>query len=75
MARRILIVGGVAAGPSAASKAARVNPGSEVILFEKGSSISYGICELPYYVSGEVDGEHLVVHTPESLQREKHVRV
>lgn len=75
LARRILIVGGVAAGPSAASKAARVNPGSEVILFEKGSSISYGICELPYYVSGEVEGEHLVVHTPESLQREKHVRV
>jgi NADPH-dependent 2,4-dienoyl-CoA reductase/sulfur reductase-like enzyme len=75
LARRILVVGGVAAGPSAASKAARVNPDAEVILFEKGRWISYGICELPYYVSGEAEGERLVVHTPETLLREKRVRV
>ena len=74
-AKRILVVGGVAAGPSAASKAARVDPAAEVILFEKGGAISYGICELPYYISGEVMGEDLVVHTPESLHREKRVRV
>jgi NADPH-dependent 2,4-dienoyl-CoA reductase/sulfur reductase-like enzyme len=73
--RRILVVGGVAAGPSAASKAARVNPDAEVVLFERGSWISYGICELPYYVSGEAEEERLVVHTPQTLRREKRVLV
>ncbi|MCK5573067.1 MAG: FAD-dependent oxidoreductase, partial [Bacteroidetes bacterium] len=73
--RRILVIGGVAAGPSAASKAARVDPRAEVMLFEQGNSVSYGICELPYYVSGEVEEQSLVVHTPESLYREKRVQV
>jgi NADPH-dependent 2,4-dienoyl-CoA reductase/sulfur reductase-like enzyme len=73
--RRICVVGGLSAGPSAAAKAARVDPSAEVILFEQGDAISYGICELPYYISGEVRGDDLVVLTPEQMQREKNVIV
>ena len=73
--RRILVVGGVAAGPSAAAKAARVDPRAEVVLIEQGEVISYAICELPYFVSGEVSESSMVVHTPESLAREKGVTV
>jgi len=73
MPRRILVVGGVAAGPSAASKAARVDPGAEVILFERGPHISYGICELPYYIAGDVPEKALVAYTPAQLKQAKRV--
>ncbi|MDD8018105.1 MAG: FAD-dependent oxidoreductase, partial [Bacteroidota bacterium] len=74
MKRRIVVIGGVAAGPSAASKAKRVNPDADVVLYEAGDFISYGVCEIPYYISGEVNGaEKLVIYTPERLQKEKGV--
>jgi NADPH-dependent 2,4-dienoyl-CoA reductase/sulfur reductase-like enzyme len=73
--KRIIVVGGVASGPSAASKAARTDPAAEVILFEEGESVSYGICEIPYYLAGDVDGKDLIVHTPESLKATRRVDV
>ena len=73
--RTILVVGGLAAGPSAASKAARTDPAARIVLFEQSEAISYGICEIPYYIGGEVREEDLVVHTAESLRREKGVDV
>ena len=73
--RRILVVGGVAAGPSAAAKAVRVDPRAEVVLFEQGEVISYAICELPYFVSNEVGEDSMVVYTPEALKSEKGVQV
>lgn len=73
--RTIVVVGGLAAGPSAASKAARTDPHARVILLEQSDAISYGICELPYYVGGTVRAEDLIVHTAESLKREKGVEV
>ncbi len=48
---RIIIIGGVAAGLSAASKAKRNNPLAEVIVYEKTQDISYGACGLPYFIS------------------------
>ncbi len=70
--RRILVVGGLAAGPSAAAKAVRVNPSAEVTLFEAGETVSYGICEAPYAISGLIpDEEKLVAYTPEHLRSEK----
>ncbi len=75
MHRTVVVIGGVAAGASAASKAARTGTGTRVILLEQSDTISYGICEIPYYVGGEVSGEDLVIHTPESLKREKGVDV
>ncbi len=76
MKQRILVVGGVAAGPSAASKAKRVNPNAEVLLLEQGEFISYGICEVPYYIAGTVtDKQKLVPFSPSRLKQRKGVEV
>jgi NADPH-dependent 2,4-dienoyl-CoA reductase/sulfur reductase-like enzyme len=73
--RTIVVVGGLAAGPSAASKAARTDAHARVIMLEQSDAISYGICEIPYFVAGQVAEKDLVVHTAESLKREKGVDV
>ena len=72
MKRCILIVGGLAAGPSAAAKAVRTNPNVQVTLFEASETVSYGICEAPYAISGVIgDEKKLVIYTPERLREEK----
>lgn len=66
---RIVIVGGVAAGMSAASRAKRQNPRAEVVVLERGEWISYGACGLPYVLGGEVrDWDALVARTPEQMR-------
>lgn len=76
MRRRIVVIGGLAAGPSAASKAKRVNPDAEVILFEQSDHISYGICEIPYFIQGIIEDERqLIAYTPEQLKEKKGVDV
>lgn len=75
MPKRILVIGGLAAGPSAASKAKRTNPECEVVLFEQGEHISYGICEIPYAVAGEAPFGRLISYTPQQLREEKGVDV
>jgi NADPH-dependent 2,4-dienoyl-CoA reductase/sulfur reductase-like enzyme len=73
---RIVVVGGLAAGPSAAAKAVRTNPDAEVILFEQTEIVSYGLCEIPYVVGGEVPDEtKLVPYSPERLATEKGITV
>lgn len=57
MGKRIVIIGGVAAGPKAASRVKRVMPEAEVTLVDQDSLISYGGCGIPYYVSGDVSDE------------------
>lgn len=52
---KLIVIGGVAAGMSAASKLRRIDPHAEIAVYEKGSFLSYGACGLPYYVSGEND--------------------
>jgi CoA-dependent NAD(P)H sulfur oxidoreductase len=72
MKKKIVVVGGVAAGPSAAAKAVRISPESDVILFEATDTISYGICETPYVIGGVIEDEgKLVRYTPQRLQEEK----
>jgi len=67
---RIVIIGGVAAGASAAGKSARTNSDAHIIIFEKGPYISYANCGLPYYISGEVpDRGKLLVRRPEDLRK------
>ncbi len=73
MPRRILVIGGLAAGPSAASKAARVDPHADVVLFEQGAHISYGICEIPYYIAGDLPEASLIAYTPAQLKQSKRV--
>lgn len=52
---KLIVIGGVAAGMSAASKLKRENKDAQVIVYEKGGFLSYGACGLPYYISGEND--------------------
>jgi len=74
--KRIIVIGGNAAGPSAAAKAKRVNPDAEVLLFEAGEFISTGTCELPYLFSGEIkDFNKIIFFTPETFLKEKGVQV
>ena len=73
MGRRIIVIGGLAAGPSAASKAARTSSETDVVLFEQGDAVSYGICEIPYFGAGEVAPEGLISYTPDTLRTKKRV--
>ena len=66
---KIIIVGGVAGGMSAATRLRRLMEDAEIIIFEKGPFVSFANCGLPYYVSGEIaEREDLLVQTPESLK-------
>ena len=49
---RVAVIGGVAAGLSAAARAKRLDPSIDVIVLERGEVISYSACGLPYYVEG-----------------------
>ena len=74
--KNIIVVGGNAAGPSAAAKAKRSAPGANVLLFEAGDFISTGTCELPYVLSGEIeDYNNIVFFDAESFEKEKGVKV
>jgi NADPH-dependent 2,4-dienoyl-CoA reductase/sulfur reductase-like enzyme len=65
MGERLVVIGGCAAGMSAASKARRLNPDLEIVVYEKTGFVSYGSCGLPYYVSGLIEDHNtLVVRTP-----------
>ncbi len=71
MSERLVVIGGVAAGMSAAAKAKRTNPELEVVAFEKSHYVSYGACGLPYFVAGEVPSvEKLVARTPEQFKKQ-----
>lgn len=71
MNKKYVIIGGDAAGMSAASKIRRMQPESKVVVFEKAPHISYAACGMPYWISGVIeDGSKLQVLTPE-IAREK----
>ncbi len=66
---KIIIVGGVAGGMSAATRLRRLMEDAEIIIMEQGPFVSFANCGLPYHVSGEIaEREQLVVQTPEALQ-------
>ncbi|HPA57177.1 MAG TPA: FAD-dependent oxidoreductase [bacterium] len=65
---KVLIVGGVAGGATAAARLRRNDENIEIILFEKGSDISYANCGLPYYIGGTISNrENLFLQTPEGF--------
>jgi len=67
-ATRIVIVGGVAGGMSAAARARRVDEHAEITVLEQGAYVSFANCGLPYHLSGEIaQRDDLLLHTPESL--------
>jgi NADPH-dependent 2,4-dienoyl-CoA reductase/sulfur reductase-like enzyme/rhodanese-related sulfurtransferase len=66
---KLLIVGGVAGGASAAARARRLSEQAEIIMFERGPDVSFANCGLPYFIGGEIaDRDKLLVTTPERLQ-------
>ena len=67
--KRIVIVGGVAGGASAAARARRVSESARIVLFERGPHVSFANCGLPYHIGGDIpDRRKLLVQTPESLR-------
>ena len=67
--KKVLIVGGVAGGASAAARLRRLDETVEIILFEKGEYISYANCGLPYYIGNVInEKEKLLVQTPERMK-------
>lgn len=66
---KILIVGGVAGGMSAATRLRRLMENAEIIIFDKGPYVSFANCGLPFHVSGEIENRSsLLVQTPERLK-------
>ncbi|MHB1063728.1 MAG: FAD-dependent oxidoreductase [Georgenia sp.] len=67
-ARRIVIVGGVAGGMSAAARARRLDEHAKIVVLEQGDHVSFANCGLPYHLSGEIGTrDALLLHTPETL--------
>jgi NADPH-dependent 2,4-dienoyl-CoA reductase/sulfur reductase-like enzyme/rhodanese-related sulfurtransferase len=67
--RRIVVIGGVAGGMSAAARARRVDERAEIIVLEQSEYVSFANCGLPYHLSGEIEQrEDLLLHTPQSLR-------
>ncbi|SFO71616.1 NADPH-dependent 2,4-dienoyl-CoA reductase, sulfur reductase [Geodermatophilus dictyosporus] len=66
MSKRLVVIGGDAAGGSAASQAKKRRPDLDVVLFERGRATSYSACGIPYWIAGTVEREtQLVARTPE----------
>ncbi len=76
MGNRILVVGGVAGGASAAARIRRLDPKAEIIMFERGEHVSYSNCSLPYYLGGAVqDKDSLIMMTPEDFRKKHNIEV
>lgn len=66
---KIVVVGGVAGGASAAARARRLDESAEIVVFERGGEVSYSNCSLPYYLSGTVaDRDSLIMMTKEAFK-------
>ncbi len=65
---KVVIIGGVAGGATAAARLRRLDEGAEIVVFERSGYISYANCGLPYYIGGAIeDPEELTLQTPESF--------
>src|SRR5450830_1072930 len=68
---KVIIVGGVAGGASAATRLRRLSEDTEIILFEKGEYISYANCGLPYYLGGTITDRERLIVTKADLLRDR----
>ena len=69
MKKKVLIVGGVAGGASAAARLRRLDENIDIVMFEKGEYISFANCGLPYYVGETIkEREALLLQTPEKMK-------
>ena len=66
---KVIIIGGIAAGMSAAAKFKRLSPNDDVVVYEKGDIVSFVACGLPYYVGGFFDDSNeMIARTPEAFR-------
>ena len=73
---KIIIIGGIAAGTSAAVKARRKSEDAQITIYEKYKYISYGTCGLPYYVSGKItDIDNLIINTAQQFEQRFNIKV
>lgn len=76
MKRRIIIVGGVAGGASAAARIRRLDADAQIVMFERGEHVSFSNCCLPYHLSGTVENsDSLVLMTPERFWKQYGIEV
>lgn len=72
---KILIIGGNAAGLTAATRARRIDPRLEITILEKGPDIAYSTCGIPYFLAKTVRSDDLISYTPESFEKERGITV
>lgn len=74
MAGKIIIVGGVAGGASAAARIRRLDEAAQILMFERGEHVSFSNCCLPYHLSGTIeDSDSLVLMSPERFSHQYHI--
>lgn len=73
---KVLVIGGIAGGPSFATRLRRINEDAEIIIFERGAAISVASCALPYYLGGLIkDRSAVIERTPEILKQKNNIDV
>lgn len=73
---KIVIIGGVAAGATAAAKTRRISPTAQITMIEAGPDISFANCGLPYYIGGDIESRSkLILQSPESFKEQYNVDV
>ena len=73
---KLVVVGGVAGGASAAARVRRLDPSAEVVVFDKGDYVSYSNCSLPYYLGGVVTSDRaLIMMTPDGFRNSHDIDV
>ena len=66
---KLVVIGGVAAGMSAAARARRLDETAQIVVFEKSSYVSFANCGLPYHIGGVIaERDDLLLQTPQSLK-------
>lgn len=74
--KKLVVIGGDAAGMTAASKVRQEQPEREIVVFERGNHTSYAACGMPYYIGGQVKSEeHLIVRKPEVFRQKQNIDV
>jgi len=70
MAKRVVIIGGVAAGPKIAAKLRRLEYDTEITIIERGKFLSYAGCGLPYYICEDIKEQRELMETPVGVLRD-----
>ena len=74
--RKLVVIGGDAAGMSAASKVRRTHKAWEIVVFEQGRYTSYAACGMPYYIAGKVESaDDLIARKPEEFRKKQNIDV